>query len=104
MIIVTKSNFDEEIEKSDKPCLIDLYADWCGPCKMLAPVLARVEAQYPTVKFCKINVDSEPELASLFHVTSIPMLAAVKGGVLQDVSVGLVPEAAVNKLIEDHLL
>jgi thioredoxin 1 len=104
MTHLTKANFSSEVEAYNGLVVIDLWADWCGPCRMLAPTLDELEREYPDVKFCKINVDNEPELASLFRVSSIPMLAAVKGGVLQDVSVGLVPEAAVRKLIEDNLL
>ena len=103
MIQITKENFNTEVENSDKPCLVDLYADWCGPCKMLSPVLERIEGEYPSVKFCKINIDSESELAELFRVSSIPMLAIVSGGVFVDFSVGLVPEATVRRLIEENI-
>ena len=103
MTVVTKDNFADEVERSDKPCLIDLYADWCGPCKMLAPQLLRLESEYPNVKFCKINVDNEPELAQAFRVSSIPMLAVVCGGVFKDFTVGLVPEEKIRRLISDNV-
>ena len=102
MIIITKDNFEKEIEKSDKLCVIDLYADWCGPCRMLAPVLAELEAEYPDVKFCKVNVDNEPEIARIFKVESIPLVAFVKNNTYLDMSVGYVPKASLAKKIEDN--
>ena len=102
MLVITKNNFQEEIEKSDKLCVIDLYADWCGPCRMLAPVLAELEGEYSDVKFCKVNVDNEPELAAMFKVSSIPMIAAVKDNTFLDMSIGYVPKASLAKLIESN--
>ena len=102
MIIVTKDNFQSEVENSDKLVLIDLYADWCGPCRMLSPVLAELEGEYPDVKFCKINVDNDPELARAFNVTSIPMVALVKNNTFVDMSVGFVPKENIIKLIEEN--
>ena len=78
MIKITKENFEAEVEKCESLVVIDLYADWCGPCKMLAPVLLELEGEYPSVKFGKINVDEESELAAAFKVKSIPMIALVK--------------------------
>ena len=100
MIKINDSNFSAEIEKSDKPCVIDLYADWCMPCKMLAPVLEELEAEYPNVKFCKVNVDESPAVARAFGVSSIPMVALVKDGTFLDASVGFVPKASLASLIE----
>ena len=102
MIVVTKENFKNEIEEHKGLAVIDLYADWCGPCRMLAPVLAELEAEYPEVKFCKINVDEQPELAKAFNVTNIPMVAFVKNNTFVDVSVGYVPKEKLAKLIEEH--
>lgn len=100
MTVVTKENFNKEVEKHDGLVIIDLWASWCGPCRMLAPVLDELEGEYPDVKFCKINVDDEPELARAFKVESIPMLAFVKDNTFVDVSVGYVPKANIVKLIE----
>ena len=75
---LTKATFEAEVEKYEGFVIIDLYADWCGPCRMLAPTIAELEEEYTDVKFCKINVDEEPELARAFGVSSIPMIAAVK--------------------------
>ena len=82
--------------------LLDFYADWCGPCKMLAPVIHELETEYTDVKFCKVNVDEEGELADAFKVTSIPMVAFVKDNTFVDVSVGYVPKEKLAKLIEEH--
>ena len=102
MTIITKENFTKEVEEYKGLAVIDLWAPWCGPCRMLAPVLDELEGEYPTVKFCKINVDEEEELARAFGVSSIPMLAFVKDNVFTDVSVGYVPKANIVKLIEQY--
>ena len=102
MTVITKENFKTEIEEFSGLAVIDLYADWCVPCKMLAPVLAELEEEYPDVKFCKINVDSEPELAREFNVKSIPMVAFVKDNTFVDVSVGYVPKETLKTLVEEN--
>lgn len=102
MLVLTKENFKSEVEEFSGLVVIDLYADWCGPCRMLAPILAELEGEYPDVKFCKINVDNEPELAKTFNVTSIPMVAFVKDNTFADVSVGFVPKADLVKLLEEN--
>ena len=102
MINITKDNFKSEVEEFPSLAVIDLYADWCGPCRMLAPILDELEEEYPEVKFCKINVDNEPELARTFNVTSIPMVAFVKDNTFADVSVGFVPKATLKKLVEEN--
>ncbi len=102
MVNVTKDTFKSEVEAHKGLVVIDLWATWCGPCRMLAPVLDELESDYPDVKFCKINVDEEPELARAFNVQSIPMVAFVKDNVFVDVSVGYVPKARLSGLIEEH--
>ena len=102
MLKLTKANFSEEIENHKGLCVIDLWADWCGPCRMLAPTLDELEREYPDVKFCKINVDEEPELTQMFKVQSIPTVAFVKDNTFADISVGYVPKAALAKKIEDN--
>ena len=102
MINVTKNTFKQEVEEHKGLVVIDLWATWCGPCRMLAPVLDELEGDYPDVKFCKINVDEEPELARAFNVQSIPMVAFVKDNVFLDVSVGYVPKARLAALVEEH--
>ena len=103
MTVITKDNFKSEVEEFGGLAVIDLYADWCGPCRMLAPVLAELEGEYPEVKFCKINVDDEPELAKAFKVTNIPMVAFVKDNTFLDFSVGYVPKEKLKGLIEENL-
>ena len=102
MLVITEQNFEEKIAKSDKLCVIDLYADWCGPCRMLAPTLAELESEYPEVVFGKINVDEQPSLAAAFRVESIPLVAFVKGNTYLDMSLGFVPKASLVKLIEQY--
>ena len=102
MINITKENFEEEIERCDRLAVIDLYADWCGPCKLLAPVMEELEREYPDVKFCKINVDREPELTALFKTESIPYIALVKDNTFLDFSVGYVAKAKLVSLIEEN--
>ncbi len=102
MHIITEKNFKDEIENSDKLCVVDLYADWCGPCRMLAPVLAELESEYPDVKFCKVNVDNEPKIAEAFRVQNIPLVAFVKDNTYLDMSVGYVPKETLEEKIEKY--
>lgn len=102
MLQITKDNFKAEVEEHEGLVVIDLYADWCGPCRMLAPILASLENEYTDVKFCKINVDDEPELAKSFNVSSIPMVAFVKDNTFADLSVGLVPKDKLKAMIESN--
>ena len=102
MINITKENFESEVEKSDRLVVIDLYADWCGPCKLLAPVMEDLEREYPDVKFCKINVDEQPELTAMFKTESIPYIALVKDNTFLDFSVGYVAKATLGRLIEEN--
>lgn len=102
MLNITKENFETEVEQADSLVVIDLYADWCGPCKMLAPVMEELEREYPDVKFGKINVDNEPDLTALFKVQSIPYIALVKNNTFVDFSVRYVPKATLARLIEEN--
>lgn len=100
MLKITSENFKQEVEESSTLVVIDLYADWCGPCRMLAPIFEQVAGEYPDVKFAKLNVDEEMGLARAFNAQSIPMLAFVKDGVFADISVGLITADKLRKLVE----
>ena len=102
MIVINKENFKNEIEEHDGLAVIDLYADWCGPCRMLSPIIDELCSEYPDVKFCKVNVDDDPELARAFNVQSIPMIALVKDNTFVDLSVGYVPKQKLKNLIETN--
>ena len=102
MINLTSENFKREVEEYQGLVVIDIWASWCGPCMMLAPVIDELCAEYPDVQFCKINVDEERELALSFKVESIPTVAFVKDNTFIDVSVGFVPKAKLAKMIEEH--
>ena len=102
MIKITKESFTREVEEAKGLVVIDLFATWCGPCRMLSPILDELEREYPDVKFCKIDVDEEIELAKTFKVQSIPMIALVKDNTFVDMSVGYVPKESLKKLIERY--
>ena len=99
---ITAANFENEVLRSDKPVLLDFYADWCGPCKMLAPVLHEIaEENAGALKVGKINVDEQMELAMRFQVSSIPMLVVFKAGKAVAKSVGYRPKSEIAAMVED---
>lgn len=97
---LTSANFEAEAVNSDKPVLIDFYADWCGPCRMMSPVLEEIAAENPQIKVCKVNVDEEGALAQQFRVESIPLLVVMKNGKVTASSLGAVPKANVLALLD----
>ena len=98
---ITSLNFENEVLNADKPVLLDFYADWCGPCKMLAPVVHEIaEENADTLKVGKINVDEQMELAMRFQVSSIPMLAVFKDGKAITKSVGYRPKSEIAAMVE----
>lgn len=98
-IKLTKENFENEVIHSDKPVLIDFWAEWCGPCRMIAPIVEEIANEKDDIKVCKVNVDEEQELASAFQVTSIPLLAVVKDGKVTNTAVGYMTKENILKLL-----
>ena len=85
-------NFQEEVIHSEKPVLVDFWASWCGPCRMVGPIIDEIAAEHPEYKVVKINIDEEPELASQYRVVSIPTLMVMKDGQVVQQSVGARPK------------
>ncbi len=98
--VITSENFENEVLKSDKPVLLDFWASWCGPCKMLSPVVDQIADEYADIKVGKVNVDEETELARQFNIMSIPTLLVFKGGKLVNQSVGVIPKQAILGLVK----
>ncbi len=95
VIKLTAENFENEVLKSDKPVLVDFFAEWCGPCRMLSPVIDEIAAESSDKKVCKINIDEQPELAESFAVSSVPTLAVFKDGKIYRTGVGVKSKQAV---------
>ncbi|MDE6605771.1 MAG: thioredoxin [Clostridia bacterium] len=99
VIELTKDNFDTEVVNSDKTVLIDFWASWCMPCKMLSPTVDEVAQENPQIKVCKVNVDKEGELAAAFQVSSIPMLVVIKDKKVVQTSVGVVSKEKILQIL-----
>ena len=98
-IVITKENFDSEVLKAEGTVLVDFWATWCGPCRMLSPIVDEVASEHPDVKVGKVNVDEQPELAQQFGIMSIPTLLVFKNGEKVQESVGLIPKEKVEALL-----
>jgi len=99
VVTVTTDNFEQEVLQSEKTVLVDFWAAWCGPCKMLSPMVDQVAEERPDIKVCKINVDDEPDLAVRFGVMSIPALKVFKGGAVVNETVGVQPKANILAML-----
>lgn len=97
---VTSENFEEEVLKSDKTVLIDFYADWCGPCKMLSPIIDAVANENEDIKVVKVNVDDAQNLAIQYQVMSIPTIVIIKEGKEINRSVGLISKSEVEEMVK----
>jgi thioredoxin 1 len=101
---VSQSNWQQEVLSSDQPVLVDFWAPWCGPCRMLAPVVEKVaKAHAGRMKFVKLNTDENPSIGGTYHVSGIPCLILFKGGQAVDRIVGFVPEGTINSMLAKHL-
>ena len=99
VLSLNKTNFSVVLE-SERPVLIDFYADWCGPCRMVSPIVDEIAAEHPEYLVAKVNVDAEDALAAEFRVTSIPTLVVMKGGRLVSQTAGYRPKAQILTLLE----
>ena len=102
VVHVTESNFEEEVVKSDVPVLVDFWAEWCGPCKMIAPILDEIAKEYgEKLKICKIDVDSNPDIAPKFGIRGIPTLIMFKAGNVESTKVGAVSKSQLIEFVDE---
>lgn len=99
VINIGQANFSSEVLNADRPVLLDFWAPWCGPCRMVGPILEDIAAERPDVKVCKVNVDEQPELAVQYGVTSIPTLMVVRDGQVVNQSMGARPKSQILALL-----
>lgn len=97
---INNHNFQEEVIHSEKPVLVDFWASWCGPCRMVGPIIDEIAKENPDIKVCKVNVDEEPELANEFHIMSIPTLVVMKDGQVLRQSMGAKPKSQILDLLK----
>ena len=99
-VIINSENFESIVMKADKTVLLDFYADWCPPCKLLMPVIEEISAENPDILVGKINIDNSPELAEKFGVTTVPSLFVIKNGAVVSSSVGVKPKRAILEMVK----
>ena len=99
VVTITKENFETEVLNCDKPVLLDFWAPWCNPCRMVAPIIDEIANEHPEIKVGKVNVDDESELAIKFKVISIPSIFVMKNGEVTNSTVGLVPKNQILALL-----
>ena len=100
-ITLTESNFEAEVLKSEKPVVVDFWASWCGPCKMLAPTIEQIANENDTIKVGKVNVDDEPDLAQKYGIVSIPTVILFKNGEVAKTSMGFVAKETLEALFKE---
>ena len=100
VITITKANFNDEVINSEKPVLLDFWASWCGPCRMVSPIVDEIADERADVKVGKVNVDDEPELASKFGVMSIPTLVVMENGKIKNQVVGARPKNQIEAMFD----
>ena len=99
-VVLTSENFEEEVIKSDKPVLVDFWATWCGPCRMIAPIVEQIADENEDIKVCKVDVDDQPELTSSFGLQSIPTLIVFKNGEIANKAVGARSKEAILEMLK----
>jgi len=103
-VAVTDTSFEQEVLQSDKPVLVDFWAEWCGPCRMIGPIVDELAKEYEgKAKFTKVDVDNNPEISMKFNIRSIPTLLIFKGGKVVDQIIGAVPKSHLTKKLNDHV-
>ncbi len=96
---INKDNFHNEVLNSDKPVLLDFFASWCGPCRMVGPILDEIAQEREDIKVCKVDIDEQPELASRYRIMSVPTLMVLKGGRIVDQSIGARPKHQILAMV-----
>lgn len=100
VVTITKDNFNKEVMESDKPVLLDFWASWCGPCRMVSPVVDEIAGEKSDIKVGKINVDEQRELAAAFNIMSIPTLVVMKNGKVTNTAMGARPKKQILSLLD----
>ncbi len=101
---VTDQNFDSEVLKSDLPVLVDFWAPWCGPCRLISPIVEELSKEYEgKLKVVKVNTDDNPDTATNYHISGIPSLLLFKDGQVADQKVGAVPKAMLQDMVSQHV-
>ena len=96
---INKDNFHKEVVSSEKPVLLDFFASWCGPCRMVGPILDEIAREREDIKVCKVNIDEQPELASRFRIMSVPTLMVLKDGQVMEQSIGARPKHQILAMV-----
>ena len=99
-INITKDNFHQEVINSEKTVLMDFWATWCGPCRMIAPIVEEIANENPDIKVCKVNVDEQPDLARMFNIASIPTLVVIKNAEVANTGIGFMPKEKILELLK----